>query len=168
MQSIGLISVNLPEWHKGAKWLRANLEWIGAVGVGVAAIVWRNEIVTMFADKTWELGAYLSAVFNWSSLQGALLFGVYAFFLSRSEPFIQAIASSPAFRLLRRYVLRTLYLSMILSAMVLPMLVAPTSMKKGEIGLSFGHLWLSTVLLTYTVLCFLKVVRVFGKIERRS
>ena len=168
MHCIGLTSVNSPEWHRAPKWLRANLEWLGTSGVAVAGFVWRDEIITKFASKSWELGAYLSAVFNWSSLQGAFLFGVYAFFLSRSEPFIQAIAPSPAFKLLRQYVLRTLYLSMVLSAMVLPMLVAPASMKVGEVGFSFGHVWLATVLLTYTVLCFLKVVRVFGKIERRS
>jgi hypothetical protein len=132
------------------------------------AAYWRLPIVEQFATEAWDLGAFYSAVFDWASIQAAFLFGVYAFFLSRSEPFIQAIAGSQGFKLLRKYVVRTLYLSMALSVIALPMVVSPLVPDEGEIGPAFVILWLNAVLLTYTFLCFLKVIRVFGKIERRS
>ena len=136
--------------------------------LSVISLYWHSTITANFTYKIWDLGAYYSAVFQWSSIQGAFLFGVYAFFLSRSEPFIQAIAGSGAFKLLREYVVRTLYLSMGLCVLTLPMLVAPAPVDGGVFSIGFGMLWLSTVLLVYTFMCFLKVIRVFGKIERRS
>ena len=167
MHSIGLTSVNLPAWRDARLWLRANAEWLGTLATGAIAAIWRHDIAAQFAADAWDLGAFYSAIFDWSSIQAAFLFGVYAFFLSRSEPFIQAIAGSEGFRLLRRYVVRTLYLSMTLSVAALPMVVAPIAFSGGnEIG--FVVLWSLAMLLVYTFLCFLKVIRVFGKIERRS
>lgn len=167
MHTIGLISVNLPGWRDATRWLRANLEWLGALGVATAGLYWRADVTEQFTSKAWDLGAYYSAIFDWASIQAAFLFGVYAFFLSRSEPFIEAIAGSAAFKLLRRYVVRTLYLSMALSVASLPMVIAPADVATGNTG-GFFAVWSLTVLLSYTFLCFLKVIRVFGKIERRS
>lgn len=167
MHSIGLTSVNLPGSRKAGLWLRANLEVLSGVAVGLAAFLWRQPIAEKFTSKAWDIGAFYSAVFDWSSIQAAFLFGVYAFFLSRSEPFIQAIAGSSAFKMLRRYVVRTLYLSMALTVISLPMVVSPLGVESGN-TLGFAVLWVIMVLLTYTFLCFLKVIRVFGKIERRS
>lgn len=48
------------------------------------------------------------------------------------------------------------------------MVVAPAkNLATGNTG-GFFAVWSLTVLLSYTFLCFLKVIRVFGKIERRS
>jgi hypothetical protein len=168
MQSTAVTFVRLPRasdlWHAA----RANLDWLAAVTAGVNLYIWRASIAGAFAAKEWGIGDFYSAVFDWASIQAAFLFGVYAFFLSRSEPFLQAIAPSPAFKLLRRYVVRTLYLSMALSVVSLPLLVASPAMSGTGEDLAFAVFLLISVLLTYTFFCFLKVIRVFGKIERRS
>jgi hypothetical protein len=168
MHSIELTSVNLPELPKIGRWFRTWFEVLGAATAGLLVFIWRDDIVAQFANETWNLGAYYSAIFDWSSIQAAFLFGVYAFFLSRSEPFIQAIAGSGAFKLLRRYVVRTLYLSMSLTVAALPMVVSPLQMGADWVSLGFAIAWFQTTLLVYTFLCFVKVIRVFGKIERRS
>src|SRR5690554_950400 len=114
MDSTGAISVPLPRGKDLWLTARATLVWLAATFMGATLFNWRAPVAAAFASKEWDLGAFYAAVFNWGSIQGAFLFGVYAFFLSRSEPFIQAIAPSPAFKELRRYVVRTLYLSMAL------------------------------------------------------
>lgn len=162
------IYVNMPGTDKIRKWLRRHLEHLGALAVAVTLIYTRDFVTTQFVTERWDLNAYYSAVFDWSSIQAAFLFGVYAFFLSRSEPFIQAISGSKSFKLLRSYVVRTLYLSMTLTVLALPMVVAPVTMVEGSVTLGSAIFWCLSVLLTYTFLCFLKVIRVFGKIERRS
>lgn len=168
MQSTVATSVTLPRGRD--LWLatRANLDWIAAALAAATLYIWRAPIAASFAPGQWDLGAFYSAVFDWASIQAAFLFGVYAFFLSRSEPFIQAIAPSPAFKLLRQYVVRTLYLSISLSVLSLPFLISPVAMSGDGNDLGFGIFWALSVLLTYTFFCFLKVIRVFGKIERRS
>ena len=84
MHSIGLTSVNLPEPRRVGLWLRANLEWLGSAAIGVVTFIWRETIAQKFTSEAWDIGAFYSAVFDWSSIQAAFLFGVYAFFLSRS------------------------------------------------------------------------------------
>lgn len=168
MRSIAATSVPLPGWRDLWRVARANLDWLAASAASVTLYIWRDPLSQGFASKRWDLGAYYSALFDWSSVQAAFLFGVYAFFLSRSEPFIQAIAGSSAFRDLRLYVVRTLYLSMSLSVLSLPSLVAPVAIEKGGSGVGYAIFLGLSALLTYTFFCFLKVIRVFGKIERRS
>lgn len=165
MQDTGTISVPLPGWRDLVKAARANLEWFAAALSGATILNWRGPITEGFASKAWDLGAYLSAIFDWSSIQAAFIFGVYAFFLSRSEPFLQAISGTPAFASLRRYVVRTLYLSMTLTVGSLPFLVATPDVKS---TFGFVAIWFLTVLLVFTFFSFLKVIRVFGKIDRRS
>lgn len=168
MSNTVAISVNLPEWRSLWKPVRNRLEWIAAGLAGVGIISQRDRIVGRFVEGVWDLGAFYSAIFDWASIQGAFIFGVYAFFLSRSEPFIQAIAPSPAFKMLRSYVVRTLYLTLILTVAALPMVVSPWRMTGDGFSGGFAVFLLQSMLAVYTFFCFLKVIRVFGKIERRS
>lgn len=165
MANIGGISVQLPGWRDLYKTARSNLEWIAAAIAASLTLIWHEKIIANFASNAWNLGAFYSAVFDWSSIQAAFLFGVYAFFLSRSESFLKAVASSPFFPSLRRYVIKTLYLSMTLTVCSLPMLVAPLDVST---QLGYGALTLLFTLGVFTFFCFLKVIRVFGKIERRG
>lgn len=147
--------------------LRRNLEGI-AVGAMIGVLFWKkSEITTNFSNGSWSLEGFYGAVFNWSSIQAGFLFGAYAFFLSRSEPFIQAVAASAPFMELRTYVRRTLYLTLILAAASVPMLIAPPKMNK-DAYLHSGFIIFGafSIVLTYTIFCMLKVVRVFGKLER--
>lgn len=164
MTSIADTSAGLPALGDAWRLVRRWLEPLAAVAALGAVMWWRPQIAESFARGDWSLDSFYSAVFDWASVQSALLFGVYAFFLSRSEPFLQAIAESAAFLRLRRYVIRTLYLTLGLTVLALPVLVAPPSISSG-----WGYLVFTgfSVSLTYTFFCFLKVVRVFGKIERR-
>lgn len=168
MRSTGATSVNLPGWRDLYLTARSNLEWIAAALVAGTLTNWRGLVGARFASNEWSVGDFYSAVFDWSSIQAAFLFGVYAFFLSRSEPFIQAIAGSQPFRQLREYVVRTLYLSMTLTVLSLPFLIAAPPISPDGNGLGYVVFCGLSSLLTFTFFSFLKVIRVFGKIERRS
>jgi hypothetical protein len=148
------------------RFVRRNSERLGTLASLAAVVYWRAPITQRFSSGAWNVEAFYSAVFDWSSIQAAFLFGVYAFFLSRSEPFIQAISESAVFGELRGYVRSTLYLTLLLSVVSLPLLVLPPKMESGEY-LNAGFIAFAGLgtALVYTFLCFLKVIRVFGKIE---
>lgn len=146
--------------------VRRNLEWLVAAVVLLVIGFEREVIQQAFATQDWGIDRYYSAVFGWASIQGAFLFSVYAFFLSRSEPFIRAIAQTEAFHSLRQYVLRALWLSIGLTLLTLPLLVAAPEIKvTAKLTAGFGVFWLVSVWLTYTFMCFVKVIRVFRKLE---
>lgn len=166
MTSIAGSSVALPELPDLYRFIRRNLERIATVAT-LALVVWQREaITTNFASQAWSLSSFYEAAFNWSAIQVGFLFGAYAFFLSRSEPFIQAVAGSEPFMLLRQYVKRTLYLTFVIAGTSVPLLVSPPVMRAGEYGVSFGVFTLFSCALAYAVFCMLKVIRVFGKLER--
>lgn len=165
MDNTEAISVQLPGWRNLYNAARSNLEWIAAIVAVVEIVLWREWITGKFISEAWELGALYAAIFDWSSIQAAFLFGIYAFFLSRTESFLKAVASSPFFPSLRRYVVRTLYLSMLLTVLSLPMLVAPLNVATIA---GFAVLTILCGLTVFTFFCFLRVIRVFGKIERKG
>lgn len=166
MTSIATTSLGPPVVLDAYRVVRRNLEKIAACITLVAALWWRPEATRNFASDRWDLGAFYSAVFDWSSIQGAFLFGVYAFFLSRSEPFIRAIEGSPVFQDLRRYIVRTLFLTLGLTVASLPLLVAPPGITGGVWDWGYYLFTAFAVMLAYTFCCFLKIIRVFGKIDR--
>ena len=159
--------MQLPGWTDLQKSARSHLEWIAAIFGGATIVNWKNFIEERFYSGEWDMSAYMGAVFDWSSIQAALLFGIYAFFLARSEAFVVAIAGSPAFVELRHYVLRTLYLSIVLTVSSLPFLVSPPVLVEGRSGLSFVVFVALSVVLIFTFCSFLKVIRIFRKIDRR-
>ena len=145
---------------------RQHIESIAALCT-VALIVWQRAAITSrFATAVWSLKDFYSAAFAWTSIQAGFSFGAYAFFLSRTEPFLQAISGSPMFMELRAYVRRTLYMTMALSGAIVPLLVATPKIEAGSY-FKAGFLLFSafSVALVYTVFCLLKVIRVFGKLE---
>lgn len=148
-------------------WLRRNLSLIIATATLVAIGAAHGAIANKFSAGGWKIDAYYSAIFNWAAFQGAFLFSVYAFFLSRSEPFIKAVEATPAFRNLRKYVLRSLWLSMGLTLASLPAVVAaPTiSADAGLLDPGFIIFWVMSTLLAYTFGNFVKVIRVFRLLE---
>ena len=166
MLSIANTSHRFPVRSDAYLWVRRNLEWLIAAAVFAVIGFQRDYISTQFAESNWSASNYYSAVFGWASIQGAFLFSVYAFFLSRSEPFIKAIAQTEPFRALRRYVLRALWLSLVLTLVTLPLLVGtpPISYWYGLTG-GFAVFWFVSIWLAYTFMCFVKVIRVFRKLE---
>jgi hypothetical protein len=158
--------VALPDWSESYRFVRRNLERI-ATSATLLLIVWQRAAITAnFAGGDWSLSNFYSAVFNWSAIQVGFLFGAYAFFLSRSEPFIQAVAASDHFTQLRIYVKRTMYLTMALAALTAALLVDTPAMVAGRFSLGFGVFAVVSCVLIYTLFCMLKVIRVFGKLER--
>ncbi len=167
--NIAITSEGSPVVLNVYRFLRRNLESIVPLGVG-AILIWQQPSISAnFISKDWDIDAFYSAVFDWSSIQAAFLFSVYAFFLSRSEPFIQAIAKTQPFTELRRYVLRALSLSILLSLISLPLLVSAPDFEQNY-RTDFGFIAFSGILvfLTFTFMCFVKVIRVFHKLERYS
>lgn len=165
MDNTEVTFVPLPGWRDLYLVTRRHFEWLAAVAWAITSLVWREEITGNFKSKAWDLSSFYAATFDWSSIQAALLFGIYAFFMSRTEPLLRAVASSSFFKLLRRYLIRTLYLSMSLTVATLPMLVSPADIESAAGYSIFSAI---SALLVFTFFSFLKVVRVFSKIERGS
>lgn len=152
--------------NKLFKFIRKNIEFILSIFVFLTIIHFRLEISEKFVKNLWNLDTLYSSVFDWSSIQSAFLFSIYAFFLSRSEPFIQAVSKTQPFKMLRRYVLRSLWLSLGLTIITLPLAVSPPEITSSR-ALDWGFLvfLFVSVLMTYTFMCFVKVIRVFRKLE---
>ncbi len=156
-------------WREIYIWFRRNLDWLVPL-IAMAIMVYKRGVITSsFANDIWDLEGFYAAVFDWSSIQSAFLFSVFAFFLARSEPFIQAISNTTTFRALRKYVLRSLILSMLLTLLSFPLLINTPDMVSNEY-LNFGFCIFIFVMtfLCYTFMCFIKVVRVFYKLEKNS
>jgi hypothetical protein len=169
MADIAITSGPPQVWRDGYVWLRRHLDWLVPLAVIVAVVKERAFITHSFATERWNLGGFYAAVFDWSSIQAAFLFSVFAFFLARSEPFIQAISGTVPFRALRKYVLRSLVLSMGLTLVSLPPLVNTPDMVDGAyLNAGFIVFLFVTAFLSYTFMCFVKVVRVFYKLEKAS
>lgn len=169
MVSIAITFDGSPVRREIYRWLRRNLEWL--IGLGVATLIFlqRHEIAAQFSSKAWKIEAFYAAVFDWSSIQSAFLFSIYAFFLSRSEPFIQAIAKTQPFRELRSYILRALSFTMVLTLFSLPLLVTPPDIAVAAVNdVGFMLFSVTMVALAYTFMCFVKVIRVFRKLEKIS
>lgn len=120
-----------------------------------------------FIADRWKLSNFYAAVFDWSSIQGAFLFGIYAFVLSRSEPFIRAIANTRAFAQMRGFVRRTVYFAMGLTVITMPMLVAAPPMTEGGLRDTGYILFAGYALATfYMFVRFGRVLRIFTMLER--
>ena len=160
------IFVGFPALVDVFRFFRRHLASLAATAVLALVLSKREWISAQFASEAWDIGALYAAVFDWASIQSAFLFGIYAFVLGRTEPFIRAIANTPVFEEMRAHVRRTMYLALLLTIVAMPMLVAKPEVH-GHWG-SFG-LWIFagvTSFAVYTSLSFLKVVRVFRKVER--
>ena len=149
-------------------WARRHFPILAVVVVAAALIFWSEVIATAFATERWNLQAFYAALFDWSSIQGAFLFGVYAFVLARSEPFIRAVAKTRAFDQARQYVRVSVYLSLGLTVLCIPMLISPLAMKPEQTlyGAGFVVFFGYALFGTYLLARFLKVLRVFRTLER--
>jgi hypothetical protein len=169
MANIAISSEAQPVFYDAYLWLRRNMDWIVPILTVGLIIKERAYVTASFASGRWDMPAFYAAVFDWSSIQAAFLFSVFAFFLSRSEPFIQAISNTVPFRALRAYVLKSLILSLGLTLASLPLLIStPVVVSGNYINLGFLLFVGISALLSYTFMCFVKVVRVFYKIEKAS
>ena len=151
---------------KSITWLRSNLEWIGCALI-ICVTLWEGTtVIDNFHRNLWSISQFYSAIFSWASVQGALLFSVYAFFLSRSEPFIRAVSKTFPFRQMRVYILRTLWLTIILNLISLPLMVAPpVPARAGLLDPGFDALLVLVAMFSLAFLRFLKIVRVFRLLE---
>ncbi|MGB3721327.1 MAG: hypothetical protein WA979_00730 [Pacificimonas sp.] len=148
------------------RFVRRNLERIGGATAFALPFVFRSDLAAKFQSEAWNLAAFYAAIFDWSSIQSAFLFGIYAFVLSRSEPFIRAISDNSVFEELRTYVRRALYLTLALTLITIPLVVSSPSPDPSWTDYGLWIVAIITAFTAYTFLSFIKVLRVFAKIER--
>jgi hypothetical protein len=165
MTSIALTSGGSPALRDAYRAVRRHLPAIAAVAAPLSVIAGRDTLAARFAADAWDVAAFYSAIFDWSSIQSAFLFGIYAFVLSRSEPFIKAVDNTEPFEALRSYSRRTLYLTFVLTIISMPLAVASPKPAASLLSLELWTFAGLSSLMAYTFCRFLKVVRVFGKIE---
>ena len=153
--------------HKGYLWIRRNLEWLAPMCVASSLVYNHDYIALQFINKIWKIDSFYSAMFDWSSIQSAFLFGIYAFFLSKSEPFLNAISQTKKFKQLRSYIMKSLILTMLLTLISLPLLVYPVEITRETTwDLGFCIFFFILIYFSYAFFSFIKVVRVFAKIEK--
>lgn len=112
----------------------------------------------------WSAAGLYAAVFSWASIQTGFLFGIYTFIVPRAEPFVKAVSGSPAFAAFKRYMLRVTYLTLCVAVPAFGLMVVNPRPSAGGLSAIAMAAWLA--LFVYSVLCFLKVVRSFRKLER--
>lgn len=120
-----------------------------------------------FSTKAWDLSALYAAIFDWSSIQSAFLFGVYVLVLSGDLTFIRAIKDTDVYSEIKTYIRNTMLFAFALSAISLPVLVDQPEIKLGgfkDLGYSVlsGYIFLSV----WVVARFYKVIRIFVKLAR--
>jgi len=103
-------------------------------------------------------------VFSWASIQTGFLFAVYTFIVPRAEPFVKAVAGTAAFESFKAYMLRTTYLTLAVAVPAFGLTVINPTPPANGLGAVAMAGWLALFL--YSVLCFLKVIRSFRKLER--
>jgi hypothetical protein len=112
----------------------------------------------------WSAPGLYAAVFSWASIQTGFLFAVYTFIVPRAEPFVTAVGSTPAFQSFKRYMLRTTHLTLLVAVPAFGLMVVNPNPAPGGLAAFAMAAWLA--LFVYSILCFLKVIRTFRKLER--
>lgn len=169
MKSINLTSGVIVGWIDLYRFLRRHLGAIAVLLTGAVLINWSSAIAEKFSSEEWDLGNFYAAIFDWSSILCAFLFGVYVYVLGKGKPFIEAISDTDAFRKFRSYVRRTIYMMLATSAVLIPQLVAPILPSDGTWN-DWGF-WLFAVVVAWSMLLyfrFFKIVRTFHKLERTN
>lgn len=164
MGSVSISEPLMPRFLK-PKWVQAHLEEIGALaGAGVLYWLWPHIIERFAATNGWSASGLYSAVFGWTSIQVGILFGIYTFVVPRTEPFFRALNRTSAFGEFKDYLLVSCYLTMVcvLGAFLFTVV---NPVPDGRVLLKLLLIsWLD--LIFYTVLRFLKIMRVFQILER--
>ena len=145
--------------------LRRHLPAIAAVTAPISVLAERETLSSRFGSEAWDIGAFYSAVFDWSSIQSAFLFGIYAFILARSEPFIKAIDGTEPFEKLRSLCRSTLYMTFLLTLVSMPLAVTQPQPTNSLLSLNLWVLAGLSSLAAFSFFRFFKIVRVFSKIE---
>lgn len=166
MSGIVHIYVLQPVYSEMYRVFRRHLPSMAGAFAFACVIVWRVPISNGLSSEDWDVGALYAAIFDWSSIQSAFLFGIYAFLLGRTEPFLKAIAETPAFERMRAHVRLTMIAALILTLVALPLLVARPIPSSSLCSFSLWAFGLLAFFTAYTSASFIKVVRVFWKIER--
>ena len=120
-----------------------------------------------FASSQWDLSALYAAIFDWSSIQSAFLFGVYVLVISGDLPFTRAIRDTDAYPEVKSYIRNTMFFAFALSALALPVLVDQPIIKVGAItDLGYAVFSAYAFLSVWVIARFFKVVRIFIKLAR--
>ena len=149
------------------KHVRRHFALFLSMTVLVMLIICSKKIGGLFESEQWEIGSLYAAVFSWSSLQGAFLFGIYAFVLSGSEGFVKAVKNTTTFKRGREFVRTTVYMTLALSAICLPLLVIHPSLPVTS-SLTIGYCLFAFIAATsiYIFCRFLTVLKLFRILER--
>lgn len=162
--NIATISVRPMRRRLAVKELRQVAEPVAAL-LAFSVIVWFSPwLASKFTSGGWSASGLYTGVFSWASIQTGFLFAIYTFIVPRAEPFVRAVAATKAFAAFKVHMLRTTYLTLAVAIPAFALTVVNPAPPATGIGSLAMAAWLALFL--YSVLCFLKIIRSFRKLER--
>jgi hypothetical protein len=128
-----------------------------------ALLYFSEEMVGLAADKSINVSALYSAIFNWASIQTGFLFGVFGFVSGKSSGFLAEINRTQAMQTFNIYTRNATLLGFLVALTCIPLVVTDFDISAKSaahyyvfVGWSFVTVW--------SFLAFARVAYVFGVI----
>ncbi len=147
-----------------------NCEIGGGIIAGVLVVYLFDIIVDKFSSSVqnpqgiWSVSNFHSGLCGWASIQAGVLFSLYTFIGSGSMPFIQAIKNLEPFKKFKNKLIRTAYITLLIAVISFVFGFTNVTPEHNYASLIFTSLWL--FLITYALLSFINIMRLFQKLEK--
>lgn len=145
--------------------MKRRAEGILSLAVGLAGLYFSASIAEWFSSLgPSALSSLFQGMLGWASIEAGFLFAAYTFIAAGSSTFIVSIQSTRAFIDFKDYIIFTLYLSFAVSGVALYFSIAPPNLGIDGYGRYIIVFFIAAS--AWIVLRFLKIVRVFRKIDK--
>lgn len=128
-------------------------------------VLFGNSLAGWVASGTIVMDGLYGALFDWSAIQTAFAFGVFAFIMGHSGDFIMRLRATKAFKVFANYVFSAMASGFVLSVASLPLLVTqPKDIEAFSAIFYLISIWFS--LFMYCIASFYRVGRIMWIIVR--
>ena len=133
-----------------------------AFGIGIAgvAFVYASVAGQAIEEAGWKLDGFYAAMFDWSAVQSAFLFGVFGFVVSSSNDFLTRLRNTDHMKRFLRFTRTAVLAGFLLTILSVPFLVAgPEQWPPTGVWSLAIPLWLGLV--AWTVGLFVRSALIF-------
>jgi hypothetical protein len=138
---------------------------LGAVVAVAGAFYFAPTLVATLAEQKWSLANLFGAAFDWSAIQTAFIFGIYAFVLGYNGEFLSQVRDSAPFQHFLRYAWQAIMHGFLLTISSIPLMVIEPQVTS-PYGLLFTIVSIWFGLFVMAVLSFFRVAYIFALIAR--
>lgn len=100
----------------------------------VAFVLFPSQVSNLAVTEKWDQSILYGSLFNWASIQTAFLFGIYTFIMGRPEVFVKRFKTTKLYRRSMLYLRATVFISLLLSAICVPLMLASPDIKTWSWG----------------------------------